>query len=51
MEKYDWFKAEINPRTWKEMTLWSAEEHKSVDYDYIAGKHKMCVNYMFEIKP
>lgn len=51
MEKYDWCKSEINPRTWKEMTLWSAEEHKFVDYDYIAGKHKMCVNYIFEIKP
>ena len=51
MEIYDWCKAEVNPRTWKEMKLGGIDGYQSVDYDYIAGKHKMCVNYMFEIKP
>lgn len=51
MEKYDWCRLEVNAGTSRTVKWGAIDGYKSVDYDYVASKHKMCVNYMFEIKP
>ena len=51
IEKYDWCSVEVNAGTSKTMKWGAIDGYQSVDYDYVASKHKMCVNYMLEIKP
>lgn len=51
MERYDWCKKEVNAGTSRTAKWGGIDGLPSVDYNYIASKHKMCVNYMFEIKP
>ena len=51
MERYDWCRKEVNSETSKTAKWGGIDGLPSVGYDYIAGKHKMCVNFTYEIKP